>query len=48
MSRGSFFFGLWCLLIAAAFLAAGIFGYSPFAQGGRTGMRASAYGPTHK
>lgn len=48
MSRGSFFFGLWCLFIAALFIMAGILGYSPFAQGGRTAARAGAYGPTHK
>lgn len=48
MTRGSFFFGLWCLCVAALFIVTAIFGYSPFAQGGRSAARVGAYGPTHK
>jgi hypothetical protein len=48
LSRGSFLFGLWCLFVAGTFVVAGIYGYSPFAQGGRAAARAGAYGPTHK
>ncbi|MCW3838256.1 hypothetical protein ACFQ1E_19610 [Sphingomonas canadensis] len=50
MGRGTFFYALWCLAVIAGFLAAGIFGYSPFAEGGRAhgGARAGIYGPTHK
>jgi hypothetical protein len=48
MTRGSFLFALWCMIVVAAFIASGIFGYSPFAQGGRAAARAGSYGPTHK
>lgn len=48
MSRGGFLFGLWSLIITGAFLGATVYGYSPFADGGRAPARTGLYGPTHK
>ena len=51
MSRGSFLYGLWCLGIVGAFSAASVYGYSPFANGGKVaarGVGGGYYGPTHK
>lgn len=49
MSRGSFLYGLWSLLIVALFLYASVVGYSPFADGGRAAPRGGFYaGPNHK
>jgi len=48
MSRGSFLYGVWSLAIVGVFLAASIFGYSPFADGGRSPVVAGVYGPSHK
>ena len=48
MDRGGFLFGLWSLAIAGAVLGASVYGYSPFADGGRAPVRPGLYGPTHK
>jgi hypothetical protein len=48
MDRSGFLFGLWSLGIVALFLGATVYGYSPFADGGRVAPRAGIYGPTHK
>jgi hypothetical protein len=48
MSRGTFLYALWCLAMIGAFGMAGIYAYSPFADGGRTGRPSGFYGPTHK
>jgi len=48
MSTRSFLYGLWCLAVAGIFVVSGFFAWSPFADGGRTGPRVGAYGPTHK
>lgn len=50
MSRGSFLYGLWSLGIIGSFMMASSYGYSPFADGGRSAVRAGGIytGPTHK
>ena len=48
MRMGTFFYALWCLAILGLFGAAGVYAYSPFADGGRTGRPSGYYGPTHK
>ena len=48
MERGAFFYGLWSLLVVGGFLGMSMYGYSPFADGGRAATRAGVYGPTHK
>ncbi|HEY9552891.1 hypothetical protein [Allosphingosinicella sp.] len=48
MNGRLFLYSLWCLGITGAFLAATMYGYSPFADGGRVAPRAGIYGPTHK
>jgi len=48
MSRGAFLYGLWCLAIVGLFLGASVYGYSPFANGGRSAIRSGVYGPSHK
>lgn len=48
MTRGSFFYGAWSLGIVSLFLGASVYGYSPFADGGRSAVRSGLYGPTHK
>ena len=48
MSRSSFLYALWCLIIVGLFLASTSQGYSPFADGGRSTLIGRAYGPTHK
>ena len=47
MDRGSFFYGLWSLMVVGAFLGSSFYAYSPFADGGRVSARGM-YGPTHK
>ena len=48
MERSTFYYALWSLLIAGLFTGATFYGYSPFADGGRTAPGAGLYGPTHK
>jgi hypothetical protein len=48
MRVGIFFYALWCLVVIGLFGVAGIYAYSPFADGGRTGRPSGYYGPTHK
>ena len=48
MTRGAFFYALWCLGIGGVFLSSVYYAYSPFANGGRVAPRAGVYGPTHK
>ncbi|WP_380875245.1 hypothetical protein ACFB49_03890 [Sphingomonas sp. DBB INV C78] len=48
MGWRTFLYGLWCLGIVGAYLAAAVVGYSPFADGGRSAVRSAMYGPTHK
>jgi len=48
MTRGLFFYALWCLMVAGLFLGSAIYAYSPFADGGRVPRGAGIYGPTHK
>jgi hypothetical protein len=47
MRIGTFLYALWCLAVIGLFGVAGIYAYSPFADGGRA-TRAGIYGPTHK
>lgn len=48
MSSGAFFSGAWSLAVVGLFLLASIYGYSPFADGGRSAAVAGVYGPSHK
>jgi hypothetical protein len=48
MRLGTFFYAIWCLGVIALFGLGGIYAYSPFADGGRTGRPSGYYGPTHK
>lgn len=48
MDNRTFLYGLWTILIVGMFAGATFYGYSPFADGGRTTARAGVYGPTHK
>jgi hypothetical protein len=48
MNRGTFLYGAWSLGIVGLFLASAFYGYSPFADGGRSAIRSGVYGPTHK
>lgn len=48
MSGRTFLYGLWCLGVAALFLASTYYAWSPFADGGRAPIGARAYGPNHK
>jgi hypothetical protein len=48
MDTRNLFYSVWSGGIGALFLAATVFGYSPFADGGRSAARAGIYGPTHK
>ncbi|UYY77859.1 hypothetical protein [Sphingomonas sp. R1] len=59
MDRRSFLYALWSIGILGLFLAATSYGWSPFAEGGRTdsaayssgghgGDHAVFYGPHHK
>lgn len=53
MSTRSFLYGLWCLGIAGAFLAATVHAWSPFAEGRRArpgvgGVGGVYVGPRHK
>ena len=49
MRFGTFLYALWCLAVIGLFGLAGIYAYSPFADGGRVAPRAGGfYGPTHK
>ncbi|MGF7151502.1 hypothetical protein FHS96_005168 [Sphingomonas zeicaulis] len=44
----SILYGLWTAAIVGLFLLASIFGYSPFADGGRAAPVVGVYGPSHK
>ncbi|NLS29279.1 hypothetical protein S2M10_43010 [Sphingomonas sp. S2M10] len=56
MDMRSFLYALWSLAVVGLFLVATIFGWSPFAEGGRaagargygSGGHAGFYGPHHK
>lgn len=48
MTRGGFLYGLWSLGVIGLFLVTSFYGYSPFADGGRSAIRSGIYGPTHK
>lgn len=58
MATRSFFYALWCLAVLGLFMIAAIFGWSPFAEGGRAGRGSGGggtggghygyYGPHHK
>jgi hypothetical protein len=48
MRLGTFLYALWCLAVIGLFGVAGIYAYSPFADGGRAPRTAGYYGPTHK
>ena len=48
MSGRTFLYGLWCLGVVGLFMVSGVFAWSPFADGGRSGPRSGFYGPTHK
>jgi hypothetical protein len=48
MSTRSFLYGLWSLGVIGLFMTAGVYGWSPFADGGRARPHTGFYGPTHK
>jgi hypothetical protein len=58
MATRSFLYALWCIAVLGLFLIAAIFGWSPFAEGGRAGGGGGGgtgggghygyYGPHHK
>ena len=48
MSTRTFLYGLWCLGVAALFVASTFYAWSPFAEGGRARPHGGFYGPTHK
>jgi hypothetical protein len=56
MDTRSFVYALWSLAVLGLFLLAAVFGWSPFAEGGRVGSdgrsgsggHAAFYGPNHK
>jgi len=50
-----FAYGFWCLAIVSGYVGAASYGYSPFADGGRSAFRTGGvggvggyYGPAHK
>jgi hypothetical protein len=48
MDRRAFFYSFWSLGILGLFLGSTVYGYSPFADGGRAAHGSGFYGPTHK